>query len=251
MIQIFPDYEVLSLAAAELFVKQAQQALAKGRFSVALAGGNTPRRTYELLARSPLLDQIPWKIVHFFWSDERWVSPQDPNSNEGMAWETLLNHVPVPLDQIHRIYQPSTTIQDVADRYDSFLRKFFAHEKQLFDLVFLGLGENGHTASLFPHTPVLQERERWVAPVYLPEQGIDRVTLTAEALNQSAVIAFLVSGSGKADILHNVLEGPAQPEQWPAQLIQPTSGDVLWLVDEAAAHQLVEPNRLQSETVRR
>jgi 6-phosphogluconolactonase len=249
-IRVFSNLQLLSLAAADVFVAQARKSLTKGRFSVALAGGETPRSTYEHLARSPFLDRIPWDIVHFFWGDERWVPPSDPDSNERMARRTLLDHVPVPDDQIYPIYQAQVTAQDAAWGYDGLLRKFFAGEPHLFDLVLLGLGENGHTASLFPHTPVLQEQSRWVGPVYLPEQHVLRVTLTPGAINRSALVVFLVSGTRKADILKQVLEGAHQPEQWPAQIIQPRNGNVVWLVDEAAASRLAERSQLQFETLR-
>jgi 6-phosphogluconolactonase len=250
-VRVFSDPQVLSLAAAELFVEQARMCLPKGRFSVALAGGETPRTTYEMLARSPFMDQVPWNIVHFFWGDERWVPPSDPQSNERMARQALLDHVPVPDDQIHPIYQAHTGPEDAAWSYDSYLRQFFAGEPHLFDLVFLGLGQNGHTASLFPHTPVLQEQTRWVGQVFLPDQNMYRITLTPGAINRAGMVAFLVSGANKAEILHQVLEESYQPEQWPAQLIQPRNAEITWLVDEAAASKLTERNKIQFETTRR
>jgi 6-phosphogluconolactonase len=251
MIRVLPDLDALSQAAAEIFVRQAQNCLAKGRFSVALSGGETPRKTYELLSRSPLMDQVPWHIVHFFWGDERWVPLSDPRSNERMARETLLNNVPVPEDQIHSIYQPHINIQDAAWNYGGLLREFFANERQLFDLVFLGLGENGHTASLFPHTSVLVERDRWVGQIYLPDQDCFRITLTPVAINRSAQVVFMVSGDSKADILHDVLEGPLQPGKLPAQMIEPAMGEILWLVDKSAAQKLTGSSKRQNLLIRR
>jgi 6-phosphogluconolactonase len=250
MIRVFQDLQTLSLAAAELFVEHARQSLPKGRFSVALAGGNTPRMTYELLARSPLMDTIPWNIVHFFWTDERWVPPSDPSSNERMARQALLDHIPVPEDQIHPMYRAHIGIQDATWGYDGLLREFFAGERLLFDLVFLGLGEDGHAASLFPHAPVLQERDRWVGQVYLPAQHLFRMTLTPDAINRSALVVFLVSGNQKAEIVHQILEGPHQPDQWPVQLIHPKQQEALWLLDGAAASRLTERSKLQLETFR-
>jgi 6-phosphogluconolactonase len=249
MVRVFPDLSSLSQAAAELFVTQSQQALAKGRFSVALSGGNTPRQTYELLASSPLMDQVPWHIVHFFWSDERWVPPYDPQSNQYMARQTLLNRIPVPEDQIHPMVRFKEDIGAAVQEYENDLRDFFAGERQLFDFVFLGLGEDGHTASLFPHDLGLQEHKKWVGQTSNQEQGLVRVTLTQEAINQSGQIVFLVSGAEKAEILHHVLEDTPQPEVWPAQLIKPKVGELTWLVDEAAAQCLSPATRKHTSTV--
>jgi len=235
MIQVYDDLESLSHAAAELFVRRAQQAVqARGRFSVALAGGHTPRRTYELLAQRPLRDRVPWAQVHVFWGDERCVPPDDPRSNARMAREALLDHVPVPAEQIHPI-RCAQAPREAAERYEDLLRDFFAGQPPRFDLVFLGLGENGHTASLFPDTPVLDERERWVAEVYVAEQGLYRVTLTAPLLNRARLILCLVAGAAKAPVLHEVLKGPSEPRQLPAQLIRPMDSELLWFVDREAA----------------
>lgn len=238
MIEIVPDISGISRKAASLFVSKAGQALAKDCFSVALSGGKTPGDTYRLLSHPPFRDQVPWPIVHFFWGDERWVSPSNPHSNEGMARRTLLDHIPVVEKQIHPIYQSGLNVQDAATAYDRLLRRFFIGEPSLFDLVFLGLGENGHTASLFPHTPALQRTERWVEAVFPPDQDLCRITLTADVINRSALVVFLVSGANKADILRKVLEGPENPDDYPAQLIRPESGELLWIVDEAAAQKL-------------
>lgn len=247
IMQVYRDQEELNQVAAGLFVRQARESLCKGQFSVALSGGNTPRPIYELLSRSPFMEEIPWGAVHFFWGDERWVAPSSPDSNERMVRKALLDHIPVPEDQIYPMYYPGKTAQDAAKAYDNLLRDFFVGEKQLFDLVFLGLGENGHTASLFPHTPVLGKTRRWVEEVFITEEDQFRITLTAEAINQSALVVFIVSGAEKADILRQVLEGPYQPEQWPAQLIRPTNGKLWWLVDEAAAQKLSQPIGTQSD----
>ena len=238
MIQVYPDLESLSRAAADLLVVQANRAVAsRGRFSVALSGGATPRRTYELLAAPPLKDQAPWDRVHVFWGDERGVPLNDPRSNARMAQEAWLDHVPIPRDQIH----PLSCADDpaaAARQYEAQLRKFFAGQPPRLDLVLLGLGDDGHTASLFPGTPALEERERWAAAVYLGEQNLDRVTLTAPLINQAAMVVFLVAGKSKAGVLQEVLHGPRDPGRLPAQLIQPQTGELLWLVDLAAAARL-------------
>lgn len=235
MIWVYADLESLSRAAAGFFVQQARQAVqAHGRFSVAISGGHTPQHTYELLAQQPFRDRVPWAQAHVFWGDERCVPPDDPRSNERMARRALLDHVPIPPAQIHPI--PCTQApRQAAEEYEALLRDFFAGRPPSFDLALLGLGENGHTASLFPGTPVLEERERWVAEVHVAEQDVYRVTLTAPLINQAAVVAFLVAGAAKAQVLHEVLEGPSDPHRLPAQLIQPTSGELHWLVDQEAS----------------
>ena len=242
MIRVYPDLESLSHAAAALLVTQANlAAAARGRFSVALSGGNTPRRTYELLAASPLKDQAPRDRVHVFWGDERGVPLDDPRSNARMAKEAWLDRVPIPADQIH----PLNCAPDpaaAARQYEAQLREFFAGQPPRLDLVLLGLGHDGHTASLFPGAPVLKEGERWAAAVYLAEADLHRVTLTAPLINQAAVVAFLVAGGAKAGVLREVLHGPRDPARLPAQLIQPQNGELLWLADLEAAASLARDN---------
>ena len=238
MIEVYPDLESLSRAAAALLVRQANLAVAaRGRFSVALAGGATPRRTYELLAAPPFKDQAPWDRMHVFWGDERCVPGNDSRSNARLAKEAWLDRVPIPGTQIH----PMNCAQDpaaAARQYEAKLREFFAGQPPRLDLVLLGLGDDGHTASLFPGTPVLKERQRWAAAVYLGEQNLYRVTLTAPLINQAAVVAFLVAGPSKAGVLREVLHGPRDPARLPAQLIQPQRGELLWLADLDAAAQV-------------
>ncbi|MGA2401003.1 MAG: 6-phosphogluconolactonase [Syntrophobacteraceae bacterium] len=239
MIRIYSDLESLSRGAAELFVTQAEAAFkARGRFSVALSGGSTPQKTYETLARAPLRDRIAWNHVHVFWGDERCVTPGDPRGNALSAERSLLGHVPVPAAQIHPIHCAESP-EYAARQYEALLRSFFAGGPPRFDLILLGLGENGHTASLFPDSSALREHERWAAEVYVAEQALYRVTLTPPLINQAASVAFIVSGASKAQVLKEVLEGPRDPMRLPAQLVQPElhGGDVYWLVDsEAASH---------------
>jgi 6-phosphogluconolactonase len=238
MIHIYENLEKLSQAAAELFTDLAKQAItARGRFSVALSGGQTPRRLYEILAAAPLREQIPWGAVHVFWGDERYVPSDDPRSNALMAHQALLDHVPVLPEHIHPILC-TLPPQQVASHYENELRDFFGNTPPTMDLILLGLGDNAHTASLFPHTAVLNEQQRWVAEIYVAEQDMVRVTLTAPLINQANQVVFLVSGSDKASALKNVLEGPYQPHEFPAQLIHPNGARPIWLIDKAASHKL-------------
>lgn len=238
MIEIFSDAEALMRSAAELFVEQAQRALpVRGRFCVALSGGNTPKRAYELLAGVPYRSSIDWSRVHVFWGDERCVPPDDARSNYRMTRAALLDHVPIPVGNLHRI-RGELPPADAAREYEGSLDQFFGSGPARFDLVFLGLGTDGHTASLFPRTQVLHERARRAAEVYVAELDMWRVTLTEPVLNAAAVVAFLVSGSDKSDVLREVVFGPREPERLPAQLVQPTPGETRWLVDRAAASRL-------------
>ena len=234
MIRVCDDLESLSQAAADLFTAAAQWAVTEqGRFSVALSGGSTPRRCYELLAQPPFRDRIPWSKVHVFWGDERCVPANDPRSNARMAREALLDHVPLSAGQIH----PISCVADpnaAALNYQQMLTEFFAAGSPRFDLVFLGLGDDGHTASLFPGTAALQETERWVTAVRKPGEDISRLTLTAPLLNRAGLVVFLVAGAGKTNILHQVLQGSTREKRFPAQLIAPQNGELIWLVDRAA-----------------
>ena len=167
MIRVFNDLEALSQAAAKTFADLAKQAVAsRGRFSVVLSGGNTPHRLYEILATPPYQKQVPWEATHVFWGDERCVPTNDPRSNFLMAQQTLLSHVPIPEDHVHPILGDLPAALAATD-YETELRDFFADQPPVFDLILLGLGENAHTASLFPHTSVLVESERWVSKIYV------------------------------------------------------------------------------------
>jgi 6-phosphogluconolactonase len=235
VIQVYPDLESLSRAAAARLVRQAEQAIAaRGRFSVALSGGRTPRRTYELLGQAPWKDQGPWDRTFVFWGDERCVPLDDARSNARLAREAWLDRVPIPRGQVHPM-EGDAAPAAAAARYEALLREFFGRGPPRLDLVLLGLGEDGHTASLFPGSPVLHEQQRWVAPVYVAEPELPRVTLTAPILNQAAALVFLVAGKSKARVLREVLHGPYAPGRLPAQLIRPEGGELLWLVDAAAA----------------
>ena len=235
MIRLCADHEALSHAAAELFTIAARRAVAtRGRFAVALAGGETPRRTYELLAASPFREEVPWPDVHVFWGDERCVPADDPRSNSAMARRALLDHVPVPAAQIYPIACAGEPQRAAAD-YERLLRIFFANGPPRFDLIFLGLGEEGHTASLFPGSAALSEPERWTAVTVKNGDEFSRVTLTPPCLNRAAEVVFLVAGAAKARILCEVLAKVPGSLSIPARLIRPVDGELVWLADRAAA----------------
>ena len=239
MIHVFNDYESLSQAAAEMFVDLADRVIdSNGRFSVALSGGSTPHRLYEILAADPFREKIRWEAVHVFWGDERCVPLDDPRSNFLMARRALLDRVSVQADHIHPILGDLPAALAATD-YETELRDFFEGQPPVFDLILLGLGENAHTASLFPHTSVLDEKERWVDATYIAKQSMYRVTMTAPLINQAKEVIFLVSGASKASALQGVLEGAYHPHECPAQLIHPNGAHPIWLVDKAAAHKLI------------
>ncbi len=233
IVDVYDDYEAVSRAAAELFVRRAGEASAeRGRFSVALSGGHTPQRTYELLAGPPFSRQVDWGKVHIFWGDERCVPSNDPRSNARMVTEKLLHHVQVPAGQVHPI-ACADSAKPAARDYESLLRSFFNGGPPRFDLVFLGLGTDGHTASLFPGTPAAREKHRWVTEIYSEKEGIYRVTLTAPLINQASTVAFIVSGASKAEVLKEALSRRPEPDHFPALLIEPGchGGKLYWLVD--------------------
>lgn len=242
MISVYPDPEALSRAVADLFAERAAQAVAgHGRCAVMLAGGDTPRGTYELLAGKPLRDQVPWAGVHLFWGDERCVSPDDPRSNASMVRRALIDRVSIPAGQVHPI-QCDGDPRGAADEYEELLRRFFAGTAPRFDMVLLGLGEDGHTASLFPDSQALEERLRWASVARRADEEIVRVTLTPPLINQADLVVFLVAGEDKAAILREVLEEHPDPRSRPARMIVPERGEVLWMVDMAAARLLRHTN---------
>ncbi len=233
MIRILDDLEALSRAAVLLFVEKAAQAIReRGRFCVALSGGSTPRRTYELLGELPYSRQVDWSRVQLFWGDERCVAPDDPRSNERLARAAFLDKIPLAEAQIHPL-RCGTDPQGAARYHEERLRTFFPGETAFFDVVLLGLGKDGHTASLIPGADVPPETGRLVLPVQVRGEEFARLTLTGAALDAARLVVFLVAGREKADILHEVLEG--QEGRYPAQRIASGAKDVLWLIDRAAA----------------
>jgi len=235
------DAEELNRRAAEQFVRLATESVAaSGRFTVALSGGSTPRALYSLLAGETFQPLVPWSKVYFFWGDERCVPPDHPESNYGMARVTMLERVPVPTENVYRVPTENGNAQRVAAEYERILRTFFDFnegQQPRFDLILLGLGEDGHTASLFLGTAALEETGT-VTSNDIQRLETPRITLTLPAMNEAAHIVFLVSGSSKALVLKEVLEGQDQPTRFPAQSIQPVQGELLFLVDRAAASEL-------------
>ena len=229
----------MARGAAERFVELGQAAIdARGCFSVGLAGGSTPKRTYELLASEAYREQLNWSKVHIFFGDERCVPPDHSESNYRMANEALISRVSIPPPNVHRINGLGDAVAN-ASLYEDELRTFFNPASwPRFDLVLLGMGDDGHTASLFPGTKALVEPRAWVVANWVEKFGTFRITLTAPAINHAANIAFLVTGATKAERLLEVLRGALDPEKLPSQLIQPLDGSLFWLVDKAAAGRL-------------
>ena len=233
---VFETAEQLALAAAERFVEFSNELQdMTERFSVALAGGNTPRRIYELLATEPFKNRVKWSQAHLFFGDERCVPPEHPDSNYAMAYEALISRVPIPAKNVHRIPGESNP-NEGALQYENELRAFFAGLAwPRFDLVLLGMGEDGHTASLFPDSAALKEMSRWVVATRNEQSAQNRVTLTVPVFNHAARIIFLVTGKKKAQRLKEVLRPQPGSEQLPVQAITPIKGMLEWLVDAEAA----------------
>ena len=234
-ISIYPDQETLSHAAAGRFVSLSHAAIiSRGRFATALSGGSTPRRLYSLLGTPLYRDSIDWKRVHVFWADERCVPTSHEDSNYKLAADTFLLKAAVPSENIHRIRGEEGPAIAAAEYQEELHRYFIGSQKPVFDLVLLGAGVDGHTASLFPGSPLLQERSKEVVPVYLEKPGVRRVSLTLPVFNHAADVIFLVSGEDKADIVYEVLKSNNQ-KQYPAGLVQPIDGILSWFLDKAAA----------------
>ena len=229
---ILPDIQAVSGQAAEIFATLAHEC---DPFTMALSGGSTPGRLHEILGEPPMSERVPWKRVRVFWGDERCVPPEDPGSNYRMACETLLDHVPLPAENIHRM-RGELGPDAAAEAYEKELRGFFQVPWPTFDLILLGMGNDGHTASLFPGSDILHETTQPVAGVsaHYQDRPARRVTLTPPAINAARHVVFLATGAEKAETLRSVLEGRFQPDALPAQVIRPTDGQLMWLVDSAA-----------------
>lgn len=243
-VQILVDADEIALVAADEFVRHALEAVRmRGLFTVALSGGSTPKALYSLLASEAdsFLARVPWDKIHFFWGDERHVPPDHSDSNYRMVYEAMLSKVPVPLENVHRIKAENPDAGKAAGDYERVLYEFFQSvtvQLPRLDLVLLGMGMDGHTASLFPGTNAILEQKHSVVANWVQKFDTYRITLTPLVLNNAACVVFLVTGEDKAETLRLVLQGKYQPERFPAQLIRPTNGRFLWLVDQAAARML-------------
>ena len=237
---VWPEAEQVAAAAAELFQAAVAAAVAaRGVARVAISGGSTPKTMFALLAdpAKPFAGSIPWQALHVYWVDERCVGPEDAESNYRMTREALLAKVPLPASQVYRM-EGELDPEEAASRYETVLRnsmKLEGAESPAFDLLLLGMGDDGHTASLFPHTAALEEIVRLVVANHVPQKETWRITLTAPVINQAKQVAFLIEGGAKAKVLAEVLTGPHDPERLPSQLVRPASGQLAFLLDQAAA----------------
>jgi 6-phosphogluconolactonase len=228
-------------AAGEEVIRAATDAVEqRGRFSIALSGGSTPRNLYTLIAANASAS-LPWDKMFFFWGDERHVSPDNPDSNYRMAKESLLSKVPIPGANIFRVPAENPDVSAAAEAYEQTILKFFAvnpGEFPRFDLILLGMGPDGHTASLFPETEALREKSRLVRANWVEKLKTSRITFTLPLINAARCVTFLVSGIDKAPALHEVFEGNAPGDKYPSKLVSPSEGKLIWFVDRAAASEL-------------
>jgi len=239
-IAIFDDKHTLSQNVAEYIMRIVKESIALyGRFTIALTGGTTPGEAYSLLGSEPIKSQIDWQRVHIFWGDERCVAQNNPDSNFYLAQEVLLDKIAIPKSHIHPMPadQPDRDVASQAYTVEM-QHTFGTNGIPSFDLIHLGMGPEGHTASLFPHQASLHEIHRLVMPVSVPKPPPDRLTFTPPLLNAARNVLFLVTGSDKAEALHAVLEGEYQPDEYPAQIVRPTNGEVVWMLDRAVAQNL-------------
>jgi len=236
---IFPTPEAMSRAAAKLIVEKIIAAVAQnGRFTMAVSGGSTPNIFYQMLA-GEFTDVIPWDKIYLYWGDERYVSQRDPRSNFQNFHESLLKYVHIPLGNIHPMPTHREDPQDAATDYENFMRSQFDGPMPRFDVMLLGLGEDGHTASVFPGSPAI-ETDRWVMAVDTPAEPRLRLTMTLPVLSCASMVCFLVSGDKKAEVLKQVLSGPPEVRKHPAAGVRATFGRSYWFVDEAAGGLLEE-----------
>lgn len=238
MLHIFDKVDTLFTSIADFIVAKAKEAIAKeGRFSLVLSGGNSPKKLHELLTSEKYRDAIEWNKVFFFFGDERYVPANHPDSNFLMAKNTLFDPLNISKSQIFPI-NTSLPPAGSAKAYEKDIVTFFGAKQPNFDFIILGLGDNSHTASLFPHTNVLHEKEALVKEEYIEEVKMYRITLTAPIINKAHNIAFLLYGAGKAEAVHHILEDERNIDEYPAQLIKPVGGELHWFMDEAAAGKL-------------
>ena len=241
---VWESPEAVAQAAARLFSDAVYSAVqARGVARIAISGGTTPKRMFQVLAGDAFASSLPWDKVQLYWVDERAVGPTDPESNFRMTNENLLSKVPLPAENVHRM-EGELPPEEAADRYETVLRnsmKLEGAESPAFDLLLLGMGDDGHTASLFPHTAGLEEITRLVIANHVPQKDTWRITLTAPVINQARSVAFLIEGAAKAKVLAEVLTGPRDIDRLPSQLIRPATGQLSFFLDVAAAADLPTP----------
>ena len=237
-IHVYPTSQALLEAAAQHLLDHARQAIeTRNSFTIALAGGSTPKGLYAMLAAPPFRSQLDWTKIRFFWGDERHVPPDHADNNYRMAHEALLSRVPISMTHVHRVPSELPDAQTVADQYEAVLRKQFdlsEPDSPRFDFILLGMGPDGHTASLFPGTRAVHETNRLVAAPWVERLQASRITFTPVLLNHARQVTFLISGHAKAQTLYDVLEGPFQPGVLPAQIIGPRAGALTWFLDQEA-----------------
>ncbi len=229
---IYKDARETTTALADWIILLIKKTLeVKDRFTIALSGGETPKKLYQIVASDAYREKINWSRLHIFWGDERFVPFSDDSNNAKMAFDNLLSKVNIPSEQVHTIWT-DVTPEESAKQYENLLHKYFDDRQTTFDLVLLGMGDDGHTLSLFPDNEVLNDTTSWVSAVTSKEKG-ERITLMPSVVNKSSAIAFLITGENKAKILQEVLE--SQQHNYPAQLIQPVNGELYWFIDDEAA----------------
>ena len=237
-LEILETPQDLARAAAELFVAKSNEAVAKrGIFTIALSGGSTPKLLYQLLAdpNEPFREQVPWSSIHFFWADERHVPPDHSKSNYRMANEAMLSHVPVSRDNVHRVMSENPSAVEAAEDYEQTVLRIVPGKPPRFDLILLGIGTDGHTASIFPESEVMDETKRLVAAPRVEKLKRYRITMTLPLINNAASVMFLVSGAEKAEIVKEMARGP---KRYPAQEIRPAEGELRLMLDREAASKL-------------
>ncbi|MEO5642618.1 MAG: 6-phosphogluconolactonase [Bacteroidia bacterium] len=242
-VHIFERVQQLNESAAELIVKLSKKAISeRNRFCISLSGGETPRKLYAILASEKFRERIDWQNTHVFWGDERCLPLEDERNNAHESRLILLDKINIPSENIH-IIPVNLSPAEAAATYENEIASFFGNQPIQLDLMLLGLGANGHTASLFPHTDVLNESTPGVKAIYLKDQNMFRITMTAPLINNSRVILFLVTGKEKAETVKSVLEGAYLPEHYPAQLITNKTAELNWFMDKDAAS-LLKPENL-------
>lgn len=237
-LHIFDDKETMSEQLASWIERLVQDTLKKqDLFTLVLSGGGTPKLLFQKLASDKFKNKINWKRIHVFWGDERVVPFEDDRNNARMAYDILINHIDIPPEQVH-IMRTDIEPELAAEKYEKILHQYFDNTPNSFDLVLLGMGDDGHTLSLFPGSPIIEEHEHWVNSVYNEQQKMYRVTLMPVIVNKASNIAFMVDGAKKANVLQQVIEGPYTPRELPAQIIKPVKGQLSWFLDKAAAKEL-------------